>query len=446
MLTTTIDWTGHAVRDVGLTTLLVYCQRAAPQDLTETDLLAAADWLRDTYTREGLLRSHLKGFYLLNAAYSHANEALREPFVARVLYGWQQPHELGTACVFCGQSALYRATREEMPLVTGRGVINFSPQGQPGLPVCGVCSLCVQAALLGCYKSGGGLLLIYSDHLPLRRSIVGDALKQAMQAASLQTSKEWKSLRHPRTRFVEQWVRWLRQAQRGAVLAQPLQGMYFSNSGQSPFVQLFQIDAAVVSWVSSLMHHPDGAAASAFQRLMAEAPDDNRQPFYEDLLKLPREARRFLRQHLLNASVLRRSQDPRAQSIIVLSFLEKIMGISTETVRLLRALGERFAHYQRSKRRFFYEFNRAKTFAQFRRVIIRAVDDYQRQTGQLLITGDEFVEAFLPVDDEFTDWTLARDLITLYLLEANAAAHDLIDEDTLAALYDDDTEVDNQNA
>lgn len=441
-----IDWTGHAVRDVGLTTLLVYCRRAAPNELTEADLQSAADWLRDTYTREGVLRGHMKGFYLLNEKYSAGNADLREPFVARVLYGWQQPHTLGTPCVFCGQPALYRATREEMPLVTGRGVINFSPQGQPGLPVCGVCSLCVQAALLGCYKSGGGLLLMYSDHLPLLRSIVSDALRQAMQASSLQTSQEWKSLPYPRTRFVEQWVRWLRQAERGGVQARPLQGMHFSNTGTTPFVHLFQMDVAVVGWVSRLMHHSDGAVAAAFQRLMAESPNNERQPFYEDLLKLPREAKRFLRQHLLSAAMLRRIQDPHAQLIIVLEYLEKIMGISRETVGLLRALGERFAHYQRSKRSFFYEFNRAKTFAQFRRVIIRAVDDHQRRTGQLLIAGDEFVEAFLPVDDEFTDWTLARDLITLYLLEANAASADLIDEDMLAAVYDEDTEVDNQNA
>jgi CRISPR-associated protein Cst1 len=442
-----IDWTGHAVRDVGLATLLVYCQRAAPNELTEADLQAAADWLRDTYVPEGVLRGHLKGFYLLNEKYSAGNPELREPFVARVLYGWQQPHTLSTPCVFCGQPALYRATREEMPLVTGSGVINFSPQGQPGLPVCGVCSLCVQAALLGCYKSGGGLLLIYSDHLPLQLSIVRDALRQAMQAKSLQTSKEWQALPYPKTRFVEQWIHWLRQTERRVSgPARPLQGMHFSNTGQAPFVRLFQIDASVVSWVSSLMHHPDGAVAAAFQRLMAEAPNNDRQPLYEDLLELPHNAERFLRRHLLSASLLRRSQDPRAQSIIVLSFLEKIMGMTSETVHLLRTLGERFAQHQRSKRSFFYEFNRAKTFAQFRRVIIRAVDDHQRRTGQLLITGDEFVKAFLPVDNEFTDWTLSRDLITLYLLEANAASADLIDEDTLATLYDEDSEVEDQNA
>lgn len=445
-MTTVINWTGHAVRDVGLTTLLVYCRRDAPNELTETDLQSAADWLRDTYTRKGVLRGHMKGFYLLNEQYSANNPDLREPFVARVLYGWQQPHKLGTPCVFCGQPALYRATREEMPLVTGRGVINFSPQGQPGLPVCGVCSLCVQAALLGCYKSDGGLLLIYSDNLPLLYSIVHDALRQVMRAASLQTSQEWKSLPYPRTRFVEQWVRWLRQAEREGVQARFLQGMHFSNTGTAPFVKLFQIDAAVVSWVSSLMHHPDVAVAAAFQGLMSEAPNNNRKPIYEDLLDLPHNANSFLRQYLLNTSNPRDSQGLHAQLVIVLSFLEKIMGISTETVRLLRVLGERFAQYQHSKRSFFYDFNRAKTFAQFRRVIIRAVDDHQRHTGQLLITGDEFVEAFLPVNDEFTDWKLARDLITLYLLEANAVSADLIDEDMRAALYDDDAEVEDQNA
>lgn len=427
----TLTMTGHAIRDVGLMTLTVFSGRASAADLTEADLQKAADWLRDVYVNPGTLRSHLKGTYLLNSAYSMENPDIREPFIQRVLYGWQVPHELGTSCALCGHEALYRATREEMPLLNGRGVINFSPQGRAGLPICGWCSLLIQMALLGCLKSGKGLLMLYTDHEPLLRQVVTDALRRAIQAQTLQAGDKWAALSLPRTRFVEQVVRWLRQTERPQATLTRVEGYYFSNSGASPFIEVFQIDRSVLQWVDHVLHHPDGEVAAAARQLLAEPADPEgktSQPVYEDLLKLPNNARKFLRQHLLAY---------RARAAVhltlITTFMEQIMRLSSEYIDLLKRLGDRFSQYYTMQRRFFYEFNRARNFAEFRRVVIRAADDYQRRTQQSLITMEEFIGAFVSTEDEFINWQLSRDLITLYLMQTHAIAleDDLLMDDTV---------------
>ncbi len=415
-----LTMTGHAIRDVGLMTLTVFSGRASAADLTEDDLLQAANWLRDAYTTPGILRNHVMGTYLLNAGYSQKNPGIREPFVQRVLYGWQMPHELGTPCVFCGHEALYRATREEMPLLNGRGVINFSPQGRAGLPICGWCSLLIQMALLGCLKSGGGLLMLYTDHEPLLRQVVTDALRRAQQAQTLQAGDKWAALSLPRIRFVEQIIRWLRKTERPQATLTRVEGYYFSNSGASPFVEVFQIDRSVLQWVDHVLHYPDGDVAAAARQLLAEPadPEDKTgQPVYEGLLKLPNDAERFLRQHLMSYRA-RTAVHP----TLITTFMEQIMRLSSEYIDLLKRLGDRFSQYYTMQRRFFYEFNRARDFAEFRRVVIRAADDYQRRTQQSLITMEEFIGAFVPTEDDDVNWRLSRDLITLYLMQTHAIA------------------------
>jgi hypothetical protein len=405
---------------------LVFSQRSTPDQLTEADLRAAADWLRDAYTQPGLLRNHLRGLYLLNAKYSVDNPEIREPFVAQVLYGWQQPHTLDVPCLYCGSPALYRATREEIPLLNGRGVFNFSPQGQAGVPVCGNCSLLMQMALTACLKSGQGLLLVYSDNRAFLRDAISHALRQTMQAYSLQKDATWEPLPFPRSRFVEQMVRWLRQNDRSQGDLGRVEGYYFSNTGASPFITLFQLDRSVILWVDALLHHPDARVARAFNRLLQPAAAEDapqRQPFYDDLLTLPAYADAFLRRHLLTARAA-----PGIRWIIIAQFMEQVMQLTPDYIALLKQLGERFAHYQTLKRNFYITFSRATHFAEFRRILLRASEDYQRRTQRALVSMDEFIDAFVPTEDEFRNWQLSRDLIALHLLDKDLAQPGLLPE------------------
>ncbi len=69
-----------------------------------------------------------------------------------------------------------RAYRQHIPLITGEGIINFSPWGDPGLPVSGEALLCLQFFPMGCHKCGGRLLAIHSDN----SEILLDAAREAL--------------------------------------------------------------------------------------------------------------------------------------------------------------------------------------------------------------------------------------------------------------------------
>ena len=56
-------------------------------------------------------------------------------------------------------------------------------------------------------------------------------------------------------------------------------------------------------------------------------------------------------------------------------------------------------------------------YSTWRRKLIQAEYDYARR-GELLITSEEFVYAFTaPHGSEFNDWKLARDIVSLRIIE-----------------------------
>src|SRR5207245_9004151 len=103
-------------------------------------------------------------------------------------------------CVFTGRPAMGlslslkegkdqlppgRAYRQHIPLITGEGIINFSPWGDPGLPVSGEALLCLQFFPMGCRKCGGRLLAIHSDNAEVIFEAASEALHENMRAISL---------------------------------------------------------------------------------------------------------------------------------------------------------------------------------------------------------------------------------------------------------------------
>src|SRR5256884_785039 len=78
-----------------------------------------------------------------------------------------------------------RAYRQHIPLITGEGIINFSPWGDPGLPVSGEALLCLQFFPMGCRKCAGRLLAIHSDNPEIMLAAARKALDENIRAISL---------------------------------------------------------------------------------------------------------------------------------------------------------------------------------------------------------------------------------------------------------------------
>lgn len=439
-----LQFTGHALVDVGIATLTALARRAEPGQVTPTDLESAADFLARLYVTPGPMRNFAKGSVFHNANYTAGADKRRE-HCARVLESWRPgaPTLPGESCLFCGRPAAYRASRREVPLLSGEAIFNFGPAGRAGIPICGLCSLAIQALPLGCVKSGGGLIAAHSDDPELTLQLARAALDRNLAALSLPDAESLPGYPYERTRLVELLIGWLATTERTARRRDypaSLTGYFFTNNGQSPSVRVYPLAASVIGFLERVHHHPDSGLTAAWNRAVARAwiatkraetdPSVQKNRLYEAIVSLPEQAGHFLRGFLL----------PLRHWGLVALFAERVMDMDPERIELLRTLGARFADYARDRRAFFYQFSREESYAKWRRLLLRAADDHARFTGQTLISMDEFVEAFTAPVGEINDWRLARDLVTLALIDARVAG----DEPLFEGLDDSDVPEDDQ--
>jgi CRISPR-associated protein Cas8b1/Cst1 subtype I-B len=437
-----LHYTGHPLIDIGTAAVTVYCRRTRPEALTSADLTTVATLLEGLYSQQGPMQRHIKGMVLLNPGYGTGDGA----FAARALWSWPPGSPLlGETCAFCGGPAAYRANREYVPLLNGRDVFNFGPAGRAGVPICGRCSLAVQALPLGCLKSSGVLIAAHSDDAALMQALVAHAQRRILAALSL-ADGEVPVAPHARTRLVALLLEWIQHTERLAVGGtghHSLTGYLFSNYGPEPKLRIVRLGAHVLAFLRLAAHHPEPGLSEAWERAVQRSwlatpvkrkaaqgasadartsPDDHESMranrLYESLLDLPGSARLILRRDLF----------PTRHWGLVALYLRKVMGMDAGRIALLKRLGERFATYSQDRRAFFFEFLRTQEYATWRRAIIRAADDCVRRQGLTLITMDEFVEAFTAPDGEINDWKLARDLVGLAMIDARQQAGEVLAE------------------
>lgn len=432
------ELTGQPLVDVGIAALTALAGRDSPDALTPADLERVSARLAGWYTQPGSIRNFAKGSVFHNAGYGFDNPDLQRQHVARTLESWRTPGQLGEPCAFCGQPAAYRASRRDIPLLNGEALYNFGGRGVAGVPVCGRCSLALQALPFGCMRSGGRLIACHSDDPALTLALARIAVQRAERAITLEGALPVFSAE--RTRLVELLVDWLAALERRSgrqielSRAPTLTGYLFTNAGTSADIRIYTLDSAVVGFVESALHNADSSLSAAWGFAVEHAwgrakakkdvppadTDKMQRPngLYEALLDLPEQARGFLRKYLL----------PTRHWGLAALFLRKVMRMEPEQIALLKALGERFAAYAKTHRSFFYPFAREQQYAKWRRHVLNARNDHQRASGEALITFEEFVAAFTAPPGEINDWRLARDLAVLAMLDAGI--------ETEAAIFD----------
>lgn len=225
---------------------------------------------------------------------------------------------------------------------------------------------------------------------------------------------------HAATRFIEHLVSLLATAERSRdPLRVSLTGYWFSNSGQAPDIRIYRLNAGAIAFLEHALHHADGSLVSAWHRAIDAHWRQQRDTqdtglranaLYEAVLALPDQAVGFARRFLI----------PAHHWGLVALFLQRMDVMQPERIALLRQIGQRCADYARQRRSFFYQFSRTDDYSPWRRYLLRAADDCMRRSGEPLVTFDEFVQAFTAPPGEVNDWRLARDLVTLVMIEQRA--------------------------
>ncbi len=496
--------TGFPLPDVGILTLTAMAGKSDPADVTLDDLDAAADYLEKFYSQPlgkyvaGSLAFTTNGGFT-QPSWNAPKFATKRPAYASLVLRGHQRRDLepllailddsGRAdyremvlrdqpnaprCVFTGEPAYLRVSRDMLPMFNGRGIMNFSAMGESGLPVSEVILLAIHALPLGCVVAQGALLAVESDDHALMFEFVKANLEQNLRFINLANQNDYEkfpNLGSYKTRLIDVLVSSFSTSEgklsNEDFRAPSLMAYHFSNYGANARVSIYALPSSTVQFVWEASKDQHAAVwreivrsgqtqdKSRDEELTQKAPKlTQRNLIYEDLFDLPENALAFLRTYFLRRPLRRFKRDPRSEyntftQADLLSwdltalFLKRIMNMDKARIDQLRDLGDRLAAYiqQQDDRKLLRALYQERRYPFFRMALLRAVSDYARRApagSEPLVPFDSYVKIFEEGEEfERIDWNLARDLLVIRVLErlhegsylSNAAADLQTDED-----------------
>ncbi len=466
-----LSFTGHPIYDVGVATVTVFCKKEDPSEVTEEDLNVMADFIEEQYPQEPF-KSYLTVAFTSNAWFSQPSfkndPQKKHEYARRITRSFTESlDDADEMCVFTGEPVTAvafsdtlprgRGFRQHIPLVSGEGIMNFFPEGNPGMPVSGKAALCIQAFPLGCGKCGGKLLAVHSDSpeiiMEFARTFVGQNLRAADLARAAGSSKLPEANMSAKTLLIDILLKCeATKGELGPEATNPtITAYHLSNAGQmdpldrrNPPLEIYHLPLEISSFLRAVSRPRYSAM---FQEIVKRAwqiePAEDgkrasrkdrpkRNYLYEGLFSLPDNAPQFIRRYFLRIPVRRaQDDDPRKYYSIdseadliswdlVNLFLEKVMLVDKERIEEIRKLGDRLAEYVASEndRRFFTAFYSEMNYSNFRNALIKANLRHVRNGNPPLITLDPYITVFEEgYDIPQADWRLSRDLVLIRMIE-----------------------------
>jgi CRISPR-associated protein Cst1 len=449
---------------VGIAALTCFSEREVPEKVTFDDLEAFARYAEDAFFTP-LLRSYVSVLFTMNSFMNPAWKPDRQRIEAAKLLRAHtfEADPRGEVCAYCGRPSVHRLYRDMVPMLTGRGIPNFFPQGSSGLPVCGTCTVAILALAIGAPMCSGRALVIEPEDRRLLLKLTARWLPRLRERVQLsaQTEKKPPGIRHPLTRTIEALVHLQEEEAEEDVPASGVTVYHLSNSGQGPSIDIYRLPSNVMSFiwraqkakyrlawkrvVARGWYRPGGRRRSGKDQL--ESGDDKaalagfddttgqwRNAVYEDLFSLPEHAGRFLRRHFLPRRILAllgsQAEDgerPASYPIdskhwgLVVLFLQEVVGMDKSRVSAIAALGDELAQEisDFDDARLFRSVATADGYRAVRNILIRA-DLARLKRGQPPVIGfDSFLKVFEEGEEVArVDWRLAWDLTVIRVLDA----------------------------
>jgi CRISPR-associated protein Cst1 len=435
-----LRYTRHPLVDVGAATITAFADKARPQDVAREDLERVAGFIEESYTKNPM-KSFLSSLFP-NSGY--VNPSIKPEkvaaFMKRYLYAFRDERGLtDMLCAYCGRQANVQVYRQHVPLLTGERTLNFFPT-TPGLPICGLCLLCIQAFPLGAAKTSGRALIIHSDSEEITFHAAANFLKDNLNYLQLQDLTKYPDQKFPRTMFVDQVLKIVEQYLNVRWESPSVTLYHLTNYGTNPDISILHLPAQIMDFlriansakfagvwrkiVRRSWQQVEGARAGVAQNFL-----------FEDLFELPERAGRFIRIYFLRqgySASKRRKDDPRRTYALereldlvswelTAMFLREVVGMERERIDTIRRLGDRISAYvvASNDKKFFTNFYMSQGgYGSFRGLLIKASNAEIKRGRPPLVRFDEFITVFEDGEDlPRTDWRLARDLVLIRVIE-----------------------------
>ncbi|MGE5557824.1 MAG: type I-B CRISPR-associated protein Cas8b1/Cst1 [Bacillota bacterium] len=443
-------YTNNDMIDYGLDTVICFCKKEYPEDLTYGDLKEFSDILGKCLLAPGLTGQH-SVYYTMNfgAVNPSAKSENKAEFAAQVarsyLYESEEPNN---TCIYCGRPAIIRGFRNLIPMLTGEGVINFFPYGDAGFPICGPCLFAVMSLTVGAPMISGRMLYIGCNLRVIVQEFIRawlDKFSTRLQMA-IAAGDKLEKIGSPLSRVGEVIFKVERlkdEINEDHDLKElDVRVYHLTNSGQGPAADIYYLPMSVVRFAriarkdhnltwSKLIKQgrqlPDKKAPAA------DSADFPRNYFYEDLFRLPERSAHFIRTYLLRQALRRGGgkSDPRvnynslmeAELVswgLVELFLKEVTGMEQARIKVLRELGDAIADHIMitDDRALFGRIYRINKFGAVRMLLLKMSRDKILKGDAPVVSFDGFITAFEEGEElARIDWHLAWDLVIIRLIE-----------------------------
>jgi len=486
MLSLSLRWLGEPILDAGLAACLLDRGKSEPGDITLEEWQewlekVEADYLQGIWSRV-LSVAFTQNSPATNPSYKPAEreKAIRDLFT---LAKGSSQGTLSAQCVFYPElPAITQVARDTLPMVTGRGIMNFTPNGGGYIPVSFQALGCLLGSIYTTPLISGRLLACSTadgtSPLPLLETL---HRKYVQPFLSLARAGGRMDIKYPLSRLGEA-LEAVAQAHPDRSLA--FTALWYSNSGQDPDIVLYRYVPAVYAflrqaqtgryrgvwnhfvrsfWVGVAKKkrvafppqaegdssHEGGEVENRFLQNGKSAqekilPEQARNLFYEELPYLPERAAQvvrlffkgyalrrlkpLLRYGRLSAEELFLTRQTHYQPIwdLLTLFLKHFLPTMTEKqIQLIRDVAKRIAYMvvHRIEPRAAEDLLgigkvRVSRYSDWRAFLIRLLRKYLDKEGKLLFTLEDYLSLFEQAEGyPVGDWTLARDLLQIAVLE-----------------------------
>jgi CRISPR-associated protein Cst1 len=470
VLSSILEWTGHGLVDVGIATVCAMRDKSGPETLTLEDLDAVADEIEATYL-SGVLDAYLSCVFTMNSEFTNPSKS-KYPLerrkreaqnIVRAHRAEPAAEAEGEQCAFSGQPATHKINRANMPMLTGKDVLNFFPAASGGLFVSGPYLVALQALPLGGRRTEGKLLAAHSDdpwltirlartYLEDNRRLIALAMagklpqkdgpdeSLAREAGAWDAQKKrpkYPDAKSAFTLIADDLERTLQSASRAL---SSLSIYWLSNSGQGPSLEIYTVPSQLLAflrrtgeqtyqaaWRRVIGRSWDRGAQEQGARRKSAAPPiigagRSRNRALVDLFQIyaagfedSAAARRFIRAH-----IFRNGTDKEPSWTLTELFLTEIIGMNSDRIANIKEFSDRLAAYVQSRNdaQFFKRIVYSNKSWEVRNALVKAQRNEALRGGALLFSLDEYLNVF-EADDSLrvADWSLVRDLICIRMVE-----------------------------
>lgn len=451
-----LRFTGHPFIDMGVAGLTVFAQKRRPEEVTGTHLEKFVEWADTSYHTKEItawvaVAFTLNGFMNVSFTPEKKRESVHE-----VLTSFQKPAALSDAlCAYFEVQAQQLASRDLVPLLTGREPTNFGADGQIGLALSGLAITTLQGLSVAAPLVGGRIMVVNTDDPKLLLYLVKQWQPEIRKRAqlSLESGEKSGGWSAPRTRLIEQIINIERAQEKQPNPDLEYTGsatiFHASNSGQGPDMTLYTLEIPALRFVRKAQNV---RFAESWRRLTGAAWQDagkdkdpeygKRNDVFEAVFSLPLEAHGFIWRFFFNP-VTRQLQKPKAteakrgkkkpeEIVGVVSsppaplwallelFLTEVLGMDNNRIEAIRTLADRLAGavQEDNDRRLFQKIYTTKKAFEVRQLLIQMGMRNLKKGLEPAVRFDEFLGIFEEGDElARADFSLAWDLTRIRFIE-----------------------------